>query len=59
MSDSGEDLSISEWNYLLDAPRRVVGDTGRALLAAHRLWGEWLVSGRVHKIAFVAERTRV
>jgi SAM-dependent methyltransferase len=35
--------------------RRALDD----LLAAHRLWGEWLVSGRVHKIAFVAERTRV
>jgi len=26
------------------------------LLAAHRLWSEWLATGRVHKIAFVAER---
>jgi hypothetical protein len=29
------------------------------LLCAHRLWGEWLVSGRVRKIALVAERARV
>jgi SAM-dependent methyltransferase len=32
---------------------------GRALselLAAHRLWAEWLGTGRVRKIAFVAER---
>jgi SAM-dependent methyltransferase len=29
------------------------------LLSAHRLWGEWLVSGRVRKIALVAERARV
>ena len=29
------------------------------LLAAHRLWGEWLRSGRVRKIALVAERARV
>ena len=27
------------------------------LLAAHRLWSEWLREGRVRKIAFVAERT--
>ena len=27
------------------------------LLAAHRLWSEWLSAGRVRKIAFVAERT--
>jgi hypothetical protein len=26
------------------------------LLAAHRLWAEWLASGRVHKLALVAER---
>jgi hypothetical protein len=26
------------------------------LLAAHRLWSEWLASGRVRKFAFVAER---
>ncbi|HEX5469586.1 MAG TPA: methyltransferase domain-containing protein [Gaiellaceae bacterium] len=27
------------------------------LLAAHRLWGEWLRDGRVRKVAFVAEKT--
>jgi SAM-dependent methyltransferase len=27
------------------------------LLAAHRLWSEWLREGRVRKIAFVAEKT--
>jgi SAM-dependent methyltransferase len=26
------------------------------LLAAHRLWSEWLATGRVHKLALVAER---
>jgi len=26
------------------------------LLAAHRLWSEWLVTGRVRKLALVAER---
>ena len=26
------------------------------LLAAHRLWSEWLATGRVRKIALVAER---
>jgi SAM-dependent methyltransferase len=28
------------------------------LLAAHRLWSEWLESGRVRKLALVAERVR-
>jgi hypothetical protein len=28
------------------------------LLAAHRLWSDWLRKGRVRKIAFVAEKTR-
>ena len=28
------------------------------LLAAHRLWSEWLATGRVRKIAVVAERSR-
>jgi hypothetical protein len=27
------------------------------LLAAHRLWSDWLRSGRVRKIAFVTEKT--
>lgn len=27
------------------------------LLSAHRLWGEWLATGRVRKIALVAERS--
>jgi hypothetical protein len=26
------------------------------LLASHRLWSDWLASGRVRKLAFVAER---
>jgi SAM-dependent methyltransferase len=29
------------------------------LLAAHRLWSEWLGEGRVRKLAFVAEKARV
>jgi hypothetical protein len=28
------------------------------LIAAHRLWSQWLESGRVRKFAFVAEKTR-
>ncbi len=28
------------------------------LLAAHRLWSDWLRDGRVRKFAFVAERTK-
>jgi sarcosine/dimethylglycine N-methyltransferase len=27
------------------------------LLAAHRLWSDWLETGRVRKFAFVAEKT--
>jgi hypothetical protein len=27
------------------------------LMAAHRLWSDWLRDGRVRKIAFVAEKT--
>jgi hypothetical protein len=27
------------------------------LLAAHRLWSDWMRVGRVRKIAFVAEKT--
>ena len=26
------------------------------LVAAHRLWSEWLATGRVRKLAFVAEK---
>jgi SAM-dependent methyltransferase len=29
------------------------------LLAAHRLWGDWLRDGRVRKLAFVAEKAEV
>jgi hypothetical protein len=29
------------------------------LLAAHRLWSDWLRDGRVRKIAFVAEKAQV
>lgn len=32
--------------------KRALGD----LIAAHRLWSEWLGTGRVHKFALVAER---
>jgi SAM-dependent methyltransferase len=39
----------------------VAGQIGRRaleeLLAAHRLWSDWLREGRVRKIAFVAEKT--
>ena len=29
------------------------------LLAAHRLWSDWLRDGRVRKFAFVAEKPRI
>jgi SAM-dependent methyltransferase len=39
----------------------IAGQIGRAaleeLLAAHRLWRDWLREGRVRKLAFVAEKT--
>jgi SAM-dependent methyltransferase len=45
--------------YEADAPA-IASQIGRRaldeLLAAHRLWTEWLASGRVRKIAVVAER---
>ena len=41
-------------------PRRSPRRSGRRalddLLAAHRLWAEWLDSGRVRKLAMVAEK---
>ena len=37
-----------------------IGDRAlEELLAAHRLWSEWLRDGRVRKIALVAEKTDV
>ena len=36
---------------------RIVAATGlNELIAAHRLWVEWLQEGRMRKLAFVAER---
>ena len=29
------------------------------LLAAHRLWSDWLWTGRVRKFAFVTEKSRI
>jgi hypothetical protein len=46
--------------YVSDAPEIAVQIGDRALeelLAAHRLWSDWLRKGRVHKIALVAEKT--
>src|SRR5713226_7744782 len=46
--------------YEADAPA-IASQIGRRaldeLLTAHRLWTEWLASGRVRKIAVVAERS--
>jgi hypothetical protein len=46
--------------YAADAPA-IASQIGRRaldeLLTAHRLWTEWLASGRVRKIAVVAERS--
>ena len=36
---------------------RIGGRALEELLAAHRLWSDWLASGRVRKLALVAERT--
>ena len=38
------------------SPRRSGAQALDELLAAHRLWIDWLETGRVRKIAFVAER---
>jgi sarcosine/dimethylglycine N-methyltransferase len=45
--------------FAADAPAIAAGIGDRALedlLAAHRLWSEWLREGRVRKFAFVAEK---
>jgi SAM-dependent methyltransferase len=45
--------------FACDAPDIAARIGGRALdevLAAHRLWSEWLATGRVRKLALVAER---
>jgi SAM-dependent methyltransferase len=45
--------------FASDAPNIAARIGGRALdelLAAHRLWSEWLATGRVRKLALVAER---
>ena len=45
--------------FAADGPA-IAGQIGREaldeLLAAHRLWSDWLRDGRVRKIAFVAEK---
>jgi hypothetical protein len=47
--------------YAADAPA-IAAEIGRSavddLLAAHRLWSEWLETGRVRKFAFVTEEPR-
>jgi hypothetical protein len=47
--------------YAADGPA-IAAQVGREalddLLAAHRLWAQWLASGRVRKLAIVAERVR-
>ena len=40
-----------------DIAPQIGGRALRELLSAHRLWSQWLRSGRVRKIAFVAERS--
>jgi SAM-dependent methyltransferase len=40
-----------------DIAREVGRQALEELLAAHRLWSEWLRGGRVRKLAFVAEKT--
>jgi SAM-dependent methyltransferase len=46
--------------FAADAPAiafRIGREALDELLAAHRLWSEWLASGRVRKVAVVAERS--
>ena len=40
-----------------DIAAQIGGRALEELLAAHRLWSDWLREGRVRKIAFVAEKT--
>jgi SAM-dependent methyltransferase len=40
-----------------DIAAQIGGEALEELLAAHRLWSEWLREGRVRKFAFVAEKT--
>ena len=40
-----------------DIAAQIGGRALEELLAAHRLWSEWLREGRVRKLAFVAEKT--
>jgi SAM-dependent methyltransferase len=46
-------FSADAGNIAAQIGRRALAE----LLAAHRLWSAWLREGRVHKIAFVAEKT--
>jgi hypothetical protein len=39
-----------------DIARQIGRRALEELLAAHRLWSDWLQEGRVRKIAFVTER---
>lgn len=39
-----------------DIARQIGRGALEELLAAHRLWSDWLREGRVHKLAFVAEK---
>jgi SAM-dependent methyltransferase len=38
--------------------QQIGGQALEELLAAHRLWSDWLAQGRVRKIAFVVEKTQ-
>ncbi len=42
-----------------DIASLIGGDALDELLAAHRLWSEWLATGRVRKLALVAELAEV
>jgi SAM-dependent methyltransferase len=48
-------------NAFTDDAKEIAAQIGRRaleeLLAAHRLWSDWLREGRVRKVAFVAEKT--
>jgi SAM-dependent methyltransferase len=41
-----------------DIGAQIGGQALEELLAAHRLWSDWLAQGRVRKIAFVAEKAQ-
>lgn len=60
LTPSHQVVAASLLNAFADDARHIAAQIGRRpleeLLAAHRLWSEWLRAGRVRKLAFVCEK---